>query len=713
MIALTKSRRVQFRKNGLNYPGFKSFTGSWDEFSTSGLCTFTGSIDIMNHHTNPSTVDNRKNRTGWMFGTEIEILVQDDNENYVKPKILPKLYIKNSNPYNPETRILTLNVSCVLNLLTEYSLDHWKNPEKDPNDTEEPEIDEWWSEWDKKGETTVAQIVSKIFQKLEINMNSGQGLPSTKVLLPWSPSGSLITSCGDLVFKSGTPSQLYSDENGNINISAIDVLNPPLDLYVKIGLHEKFYQPTGTDSPLSELIVTGEIPEIVENVDDLITDDPEKGFCTYREEKGPDYAIGGTSGAETTLATEETCERIILGAGRMIKIVTTKRYERLGLLFPDAPLNKTLMVKALEKVQRQEFEVDKENRLTFEETTIKEPWGKIFGAWYSNHLDWFITNAPANTSEGGPISGFADEARYSTAIAESRRETKDYIYNQDKTLRKTEQKVYEPVSKILTSFNGDGFNTGFNPQTMMSEKHIEEWVRYRKNERHTKASSVTMEAKYSSIIEASDSYLRETHLKQVGAANADTATILVNKFERNPAVPSSTVISSKRVDKNFFLLRQRVALVSDIDKGQQALSRTGEAAPPPTENIPNNEAKEEGESEPEYKNKIVVDRHAWEFPYPNKYKPPREIVSLGVLANVSILRKLGEILYFMRQGKSFSYELVLPLNQYWIETNFKPLQRIDVDEPENKLIYIGCGFNIELRDTESLVLCQLYWLGFK
>lgn len=759
-LALTKSRKTLFKKNNSVYPGFISLSGSWDEFSMEGLCTFSGTIDIANIDSNPSTVDNRKNRTGWMFGTPVEILVEDDNGNFVKPRILPKLYIKNANPYNPESRTLTLTVTCVLGLLSEYSLDHWKNPEKDLNDTEEIVIDDWWADWEKKGKTTVSQIVSKIFQKLQIEMNAGQTLPTTNVNLPWSPSG-LIASCGDLCFKSTSPSQLYSDENGKINIAEINVKTPAMDLYLKIGRDEKLYQPTGQDSPLSELIVTGEIPEIVPDSED--TTNGEDGFCTYSQSEGLDYALGETSGNNIILSTESVCEKTTRNGTILIKIVTTIRHERMGLLYPDViGQDKKDMIKVLEKVQKQEFNTENENRLEYEETITKEPWGRIFGGWYNNHLDWIVTGI-SGTSEGGSISKYADEARYSTAFYQSSKSQKVYTYNDDKTLRKTVETVTEPISKVLTSFNGDGSFPGFDSNNAITEMITEEWVKNRKNERHTKYQRATLEAKYSSAVETNDSYLREKKNAEQPFiyidSNGNEVTVNINSTGSYIRKPNQAPISVKvRIfknrkeledengnivisvngvdlyeglqilndrtiddaeiysymewaDKNFVKRRERLALVSDTDKENQVLSRTGEAAPPPTEHIPNNEA--ETEKEPEYKNKIIVDRHTWEFPYPNIYKPPREFVSIGVVDNSTVLRRIGEIIYFMRQGKSFSYEIVQPLTQYWIETDFKPLRRIDIDEPDNKLIYLASGITIELRDTESLVLSQLYWLGFQ
>lgn len=762
-LALTKSRKTLFKKNNSVYPGFISLSGSWDEFSMEGLCTFSGTIDIANIDSNPSTVDNRKNRTGWMFGTPVEIFVEDDNGDFVKPRILPKLYIKNANPYNPESRTLTLTVTCVLGLLSEYSLDHWKNPEKDPNDTEEPIIDDWWADWEKKGKTTVSQIVSKIFQKLQIEMNAGQTLPTTNVNLPWTPSG-LIASCGDLCFKSTAPSQLYSDENGKINISEINVKTPAMDLYLKIGRDEKLYQPTGQDSPLSELIVTGEIPEIVPDSED--TTNGEDGFCTYSQSEGLDYALGETSGNNIILSTESVCEKTIKDGTKLIKIVTTIRHERMGLLYPDViGKDKKDMVKVLQKVQRQEFDTSQENRLIFEETITKEPWGRIFGGWYNNHLDWIISHGITGTGEGSNISSFADEARFSTAFYQSRKEWKTYHYNLDKTLRKTVLTVWEPISKVLTTYNGSGiFESGFDYDDTITEMETEEWVKNRKNERHTKSSRATLEAKYSSAVESNDSYLREKKNAEQpylykspdgvegiiaippGAVgdwvrypnmapisvkvriwkpysemlNSDGVFVtsvngvqlyegLMHHYDRDDDIHVVSFLDW--VDKNFVTKSQRLSLVSDTDKENQVLSRTGEAAPPPTENIPNNEA--DDEKEPEYKNKIIVDRHTWEFPYPNIYKPPREFVSIGVVDNATVLRRIGEIIYFMRQGKSFSYEIVEPLTQYWIETDFKPLRRIDIEEPENNLIYLASGFTLELRDTESLILSQLYWLGFQ
>lgn len=719
-IALTKSRKVLFKKNNQVYPGFNNLSGSWDEFSTSGLCTFSGTIDIIKIYENPTDVDNRENRIGWIFGTEIEILVEDDNGDFVKPKLLPKLFIKNSKPYNPQTRILTLDVSCVLGLLSDYTLEHWKNPEKDAgNPDNEQEIEYWWSDWEKKGETTVSAIVSKIFQKLQIQLKDGQSIPSTKVLLPWTPSGGLIAACGDLCFKSNTPSILYSDENGLIKISEINVKTPARDLYLLIGRDEKDYQPTGNDSPISELVAVAEIPE--EKIEEL--SESEDGFCTYWEETGLDYAIGLTSGDTLILVKESVCEHIVHTFDVMIKTVTTIRHERLGLVFPDAKQeDKIDFIKSLEKKQIQHFDKTKENRLFYEEIVIKEPWGRIFGGWYNNHLDYYIDyNSLSSTGEGGSISPFADEARFSTAFFTSRKEETNYYYNEDKTLRKTETIVKEPISKILTSFNGDGVYKGFDYQDVITEKTIEEWVKYRKNERHTKTLKTTMEAKYSSTIEALDTELRDKKQAEnpyipdesssgviVRRPNLEAYMIKVKKFERPDNQPPN--IGEDWVEKNFVNRRQRLTLVGDTDNGIQVLSRTGEAAPPPTENIPNNEGSDN--PVPEYENKIFVDRHEWEFPYPNFYRPPREFSSIGTVRNKEIARKIGEILYFLRQGKSFSYEVVEPLTQYWIESEFKPLQRIDIDEPDKSLIYIGNGFSIELGEFESLVLSNLYWLGF-
>ncbi|MFM6398016.1 hypothetical protein, partial [Planktothrix sp.] len=160
--------------------------------------------------------------------------------------------------------------------------------------------------------------------------------------------------------------------------------------------------------------------------------------------------------------------------------------------------------------------------------------------------------------------------------------------------------VKEPISKILTSFNGDGVYNGFDYQDVITEKTIEEWVKYRKNERHTKTLKITMEAKYSSTIEALDTELRDKKQAEnpyipvesspgviVWHPNLEAYMIKVKKFERPDNQPPN--IGEDWVEKNFVNRRQRLTLVSDTDNEIQVLSRTGEAAPPPTENIPNNE----------------------------------------------------------------------------------------------------------------------------
>ncbi|MFM6395955.1 MAG: hypothetical protein ACKPFF_04655, partial [Planktothrix sp.] len=230
----------------------------------------------------------------------------------------------------------------------------------------------------------------------------------------------------------------YSDENGLIKISEINVKTPARDLYLLIGRDEKDYQPTGNDSPISELVAVAEIPEekilvaVAEIPEEKIEElsESEDGFCTYSEETGLDYAIGLTSGNTLILVKESVCEHIVHTFNVMIKTVTTIRHERLGLVFPGAKQeDKIDFIKSLEKKQIQRFDKTKENRLFYEEIVIKEPWGKIFGGWYNNHLDYYIDYSLSSTGEGGSISPFSDEARFSTAFFTSRKEEINYYYN--------------------------------------------------------------------------------------------------------------------------------------------------------------------------------------------------------------------------------------------------------------------------------------------
>ncbi len=90
-----------------DYPGFISLSCNYSSLDQSGLITWEGTAEIAWVPSNPSDIDNRRNRTTWCFGRVVNLKVVNDSGSFERPKCIPKMYIYKA-LYNQKTERLRL-----------------------------------------------------------------------------------------------------------------------------------------------------------------------------------------------------------------------------------------------------------------------------------------------------------------------------------------------------------------------------------------------------------------------------------------------------------------------------------------------------------------------------------------------------------------------------------------------------------------------------
>ena len=141
MTTLTAARCVEFADyNGDGYPGFMTFSGSYDTISQSGLVIFNATVEICHHPDNPQSLDTRENFSTWAWCREVKFKVADDDGTMTIPKCLPKLYLKSAK-YDPVNERLRLELTDILGIREVITIDDFKEDFDDENviDDGEPE----------------------------------------------------------------------------------------------------------------------------------------------------------------------------------------------------------------------------------------------------------------------------------------------------------------------------------------------------------------------------------------------------------------------------------------------------------------------------------------------------------------------------------------------------------------------------------------------
>lgn len=705
MTILTKARRIKFIKSGGEYPGFMNFSGNYEGIENRGLMMFTGTVIINQHPDNAGEIDIRKNPTGWCFGSEVDIKLQDDNGNYVHPICLPKLFVK-SGFYSPIDLQLQLEVGDILSVYENYNTDYWRNPEEEsPEETDNLEAEEpgkyWWEKWQKKGEKVGIQILfSAIATHLRLTY---QGSLSGEMQQPWALSGNLVGAMADLAYKSDLPSFIWSNHLGVVKIAPINLTKPVTEAYSVLDLAD--YQPIRSSPPLiSQLIFSAKVLEKKES--DAIVEINDQGFgrfCNKSQTYGPIGTINGTSDiSETLYAEEETCEEIYPN----LKRITTTRRELKCLVFPDIKTERSVMIDSYLKIHLQKFSDTENNRLYREEITEKEPWGKVFREFYDNHANWVIDDIDLGSEDIlSPPPPFPDEAMFYDRMIVSYEEIKKYKYDPTGKVSRIDTEIKEPESKILTDVVYE--SRYMSARRITASTIVEKWLRWGQNQRSEKNERTIMQRKYKDLLEKREEYLAETNVLSSGGGSTvyGAPTIVVATYLRQG---NAIVYGSEDIPQSMVLRSERLALVNERPTGIS--SREGNAEGGATEYLPNVE--EVGGTSDDFEEKPIFTRRSWDSPCLNPVVPAREIIELGLVPNRAYLERMADLLFALRQGQSFSYEGLFAMSQEWLTGTFEPMPRIDIAEPDGTTyVYLGHGITIDISNKENLLNIDLLWLG--
>ena len=106
---------TQTRQSTCNLGHLVSFSGGFAPIDTSGLMPFEGSLVVI-----PGN-----GRKGFCWGTEVIITVQGMDEPFI-----PKLFVKSCSPLDIKNGQMSLNIGCVISLLSSTTFDDFKT-EKD------------------------------------------------------------------------------------------------------------------------------------------------------------------------------------------------------------------------------------------------------------------------------------------------------------------------------------------------------------------------------------------------------------------------------------------------------------------------------------------------------------------------------------------------------------------------------------------------------
>ncbi len=759
------SRFLDYQGNA--YPGFMNLSCNYTSLDQGGLVTWEGTAEIAWVPNNPTNIDNRKNRVTWCFGRVVDLRVVNDSGNYERPKCIPKMYIYKA-LYNPHTERLRLELRDILGLLRDKSIDDFRNDFEEENDIEteipeeekekieacgfpgEEDYDEtkfndqqdkkkdkfWWEQWQKEGTEQNIIIISEIMRRLEISI---QGTVMGSIRLPYTVSGSLLSACGDLAFKSLTPSYIWSNYAGRAIISRINI-DPPREKFYVSGVGDIDYSPVENGlNPISELIVLGRVKELDENAiqEETIEDENEYGVtfsypmhCETITETGPETTINSDGDALVSVDVVRTkiCEYV----GRFKKTIITTTEERYGSLFPESTDTdhspSDWINPSYRKVEEQFYDACT-GALLKKVVTEYNVWGKVFGAYYGNHLDYVIDPSGFGAlqifSPAGSISTYADLAKFDTTLIRDKTETTRNYYKKQK-LYKTTIQTKEPKYKILVDFVPPRLSNNIYDGYSITSSSIETWSEWGNN--HQTHSLVEFDAlnRVNSAGVQREEEKRLQHLEDWKQSIPTFSQVVFTRLKRTPGEPtelepgqpSNEDVRVKTIDIPKSLVSSEKRLTLTGKRTTTESSREGLANAPATEYLPRGKASEGSEGNEVNKNatekwidKPVVYRKKWEDAKSSEFLPSREITDLGEVITGEIVDAVGEVIYYLRQGQSYIHELILPFTQDWISGSFKPTFRVDVKECEDAYCHLAHGISMDFSQKENSLLMELLWLG--
>ncbi len=726
-----------------DYPGFISLSCNYSSLDQSGLITWEGTAEIAWVPSNPSDIDNRRNRTTWCFGRVVNLKVVNDSGSFERPKCIPKMYIYKA-LYNPKTERLRLELRDILGLLRDKTIDDFKKDFEEENDMEEPleEIEDlacgfpddedfeedkfnqqqeekkdkyWWEQWQREGTEKNIRIITEIMRRLKIPL---QGSVSGEIRLPFTPSGSLVGVCGDLAFKSLTPSYIWSNYNGTAIISRINV-NPPREKFYVSGVEDVDYNSVENGlNPISELIVLGRVKTLDENTpQEEIDENGNPKHCEVITENGPETTIlpDGSPTNYIDLSTTTICEAV----EQFKKTITTTRKERYGLLFPDSqdpdsnPLNWVDL--SYKKIEEQFYDACT-GALVRKVITEWNVWGKVFNDFYNEHLEFYIDPAEFGLSDitTNLISPYADRAVCDTTLIIDKIEEIKYFYKKQK-LYKIETTIKEHMSKVLYNYhdalpaNSPPGEDKFNPYRITSSS-LEFWYEWGNgHQNHILIERDCLNRQNDSAVQKREEYLWER-------AKADRINGVIDKLPTHEQTlytrtsPTSAILETANLIMTLVTPAERLALIEKRTLNDS--SREGLANPPATEYLPRGKANQPNTNATEkWIEKPVTYRRKWEDAQCSEWLPNREIVDIGEVVTEEIIDAIGRVIYYLRQGQSLIHELILPFTQDWISGSFKPTFRVDVRECEDTYCHLVHSISMEFTQKENILLLELLWLG--
>lgn len=737
---------------GLEFPGFVRFVCDENELDTSGCIYATGTIEICDHHDNPQSLDDRRNRW-WCWGKKLEVQILCADGIY---RLHPRgvIYLIRSS-YDPVDLKLTLQVGCLLSLLKVRSIDDYREDNKIPKEvkTTVAEPRDGYSEDTAvivisysspgvafsssssspspiptptpapapTGDLTLPSIF-RDFQKSKFydiqsvitfllgraGVTNIRGSVSGQIRGPIDFGGSLIEQAAGLCFKASPPSYFWADKD-IVRITPINIINNPSSLLVIIGEDEVEY--TRLDSGLDaikELVITGNVDK--KNTDrpdgstETVNPDGSKEKTSITQDFGPETIINvnGSPSTEVLLSTTTTVERIEPSR----KTVTTIKVERRGLVVPNAIINRGTFVESYKSVNIQYFSQNPANngRLDYEEETVNEPVCKVFNGFFTAYADVNFTMPLGFESIGGQTYPADSWLLNTTQILSSKTRT-NYSYDSKGVQTAKTAITQEYISKILTNY------WPFVGTLAPSGQTTEQWMRWGANEMHRVTAKTTYQARFSAELETLDEKLWAD--KVTGGITEVTA---IPTYTRAGDVESSSTVSYSTRNINTFQVRHqtRMSLMTEKDGDQIELSRSGLANAPATEYLPSySAAGTGGEAADDWEEEEIKINKYWDFDFDcSGFAPPKEFTSVGKVPSQNILNQIADILYFYRQGKSQACEITIALSDWWMSGQYRPTFTMQVLEADRAVTFLATGLNFSCEPDANLILVDLWWIGY-
>jgi hypothetical protein len=477
---------TQTRKSTCNLGHLVSFSGGFSPLDTSGLMPFEGTVTVI-----------ANNRDGFCWGQKVTITVEGMGTGW-----LPELYVKSVSPLDIKTGEISVNVGCVISLLSNKTFDDFKD-EKDFLTDAIPGADQqiryWWQQWEllnRDGtaieenpeespiikDVTITSIVQEMCRHLNLPCSGGV---AGKKRLPYTPSGNLLSEIGTLIFNSESPSYAYSDHRGHIRITTID-FTPNNGFSIALGQSEldKDYNPVdGGVEPIKRLVVTYTLQELEAECDKTL----ERCYTSSQLTPGMDITGNPDDTVEVVSEETKTCEWVACGVSGTVvsyfgigeanvKAIEVSKKALPGYLFPGSESTVTSLNDSYYELRNEYYDAE-EGLLIAEAMWKQEPIGIVYGGWIGSHEHWHIPDqlegGTGNSVDDfqyklaigrGPISpavlpsGRAGENKYDMTLTDSEYSETKYYYNDSQVLAGKVTTTWMPISKAMPDFNGNSFN---------------------------------------------------------------------------------------------------------------------------------------------------------------------------------------------------------------------------------------------------------------